>query len=87
MESLVFVLFLTVVFVAWMGQIAQPRLCVCRVRHQSVLAILGQHLNNTVWRAGDAEQSSIHAPRLRLLRERATGFKDSGRGRPLLHLN
>ncbi len=75
MESLVFVLFLTVVFVAWMGQIAQPRLCVCRVRHQSVLAILGQHLNNTVWRAGDAEQSSIHAQRLRLLRARATGLR------------
>lgn len=73
MESLVFVLFLTVVFIAWMGQLTQPRWCVRRVRHQSVLAVRGQQFINTLWRARDAEQSSIHAERLRLLRARATG--------------
>lgn len=73
MESLVFVLFLTVVFVAWMGLVIQPRWCVRRVRHQSVLAVRGQQFINTLWRARDAEQSSIHAERLRLLRARATG--------------
>lgn len=73
MESLVFVLFITVVFIAWMGLVTQPRWCVRRVRHQSVLAVRGQQFINTLWRARDAEQSSIHAERLRLLRARATG--------------
>ncbi len=87
MESLVFVLFLTVVFVAWMGQVTQPRVCMRRVRHHSVLAVRRQQFINTSWRTRDAEQSSIHAKRLRLLRARADRPKDSGRGRPLLHLN
>lgn len=73
MESLVFVLFITVVFIAWMGLVTQPRWCVRRVRHQSVLLVRGQQFINTLWRARDAEQSSIHAERLRLLRARATG--------------
>jgi len=87
MESLVFVLFLTVVFVAWMGQVTQPRVCMRGVRHHSVLAVRRQQFINTSWRTRDAEQSSIHAKRLRLLRARADRPKDSGRGRPLLHLN
>ncbi len=66
MESLVFVLFLTVVTVVWMGQIVQPRLVVSRVRqHRRMLMVLGQNVFNTSWHARDAEWSSRHAKRWR----------------------
>ena len=87
MESLVFVLFVIVVLCVWMRQVSQPRVCVRRVRHHSVLASDGRQFSNTSWRARDAVQSNLYAKRLRSLRARADRYDDSGRGRPLLHLN
>lgn len=83
MESLVFILFLTVVFVAWMGQVTQPRWCVRRVRHQSVLAVRGQQFV-----ACQGRRTVVYSCRTAQVAARTRDrSKDSGRGRPLLHLN
>lgn len=78
MESLVFVLVLMVVTVAWMGQVTQPRMCVRRVRHHRVLAVLRQKALNTAWRARDAEQSGHQPKRLRSAPQGRTGTRIRG---------
>ena len=87
MESLGFVLFFTVVMLAWLGQFSQLRMCVRRVSQLPVLAGYAPRVINTSGRTRGVVQSPGHAKGLRALRARAHQYHDSGRGRPLLHLN
>ncbi len=87
MESLGFVLFFTVVMLAWLGQVSQLRMCVRRVSQLPVWAGHAQRITNTSGRTRGVVQSPGHAKGLSALRARAHQYYDSGRGRPRLHLN
>ena len=87
MESLVFVVLFSVVVVAWMSQGSCVGAIVRRVPHQRALMCGEQVLVCTLWPALCSEDATVPVKGRWCVRVRGDRRFDSGRGRPLLHLN
>ena len=87
MESLVFVLLFSVVMIVWMGQGAQPCVSVRYVRTQPRMMFGDQVLSNFSGRPLRSVHRAVRASRYWFAHMQADRRNDSGRGRPLLHLN
>lgn len=87
MESLVFVVLFSVVVMAWMSEGSQSLVFVRKGSTQRVLMCEGLVLVRVPGCALKSVQAAVPSKRHWYVRFRGDRTIDSGRGRPLLHLN
>ena len=87
MESLVFVLLFTVVVVVWMSEGSQADVSVRQVCSQRVATYGEQVLADVPWPALCSQPVTIPDRGPWSVRLRSDRWIDSGRSRPLLHVN